>query len=114
MEKMLRALYQAHREDGEQMKAEKENYIALIGEQSEIARRLRDGLSEEMQMLFRRYVNVSEEIEAETAKQTYACGFKDGVRLTDFESALISRILVMRRRGEFMTVEGLLHALDDE
>ncbi len=39
---------------------------------------------------------------------------KDGVRLTDFESALISRILVMRRRGEFMTVEGLLHALDDE
>ena len=39
---------------------------------------------------------------------------KDGVRLTDFESALISRILVMRRRGEFMTVEGLLRALDDE
>ena len=39
---------------------------------------------------------------------------KDGVRLTDFESALISRILVMRRRGEFMTVEALLRALDDE
>ena len=39
---------------------------------------------------------------------------KDGVRLTDFESALISRILVMRRKGEFITVEGLLRALDDE
>ena len=39
---------------------------------------------------------------------------KDGVRLTDFESALISRILVMRRKGEFMTVEGLLRALDEE
>ncbi len=38
---------------------------------------------------------------------------KDGVRLTDFESALISRILVMRRKGEFITVEGLLRAFDD-
>ena len=39
---------------------------------------------------------------------------KDGVRLTDFESALISRILVMRRKGEFLTVEGILRALDEE
>ena len=39
---------------------------------------------------------------------------KDGVRLSDFESALISRILVMRRRGEFMTVDALLRALDEE
>lgn len=39
---------------------------------------------------------------------------KDGVRLTDFESALISRILVMRRKGEFMTVESLLRALDED
>ena len=39
---------------------------------------------------------------------------KDGVRLTDFESALISRILVMRRKGEFVTVDNLLRALDDE
>lgn len=39
---------------------------------------------------------------------------KDGVRLTDFESALISRILVMRRKGEFITVDALLRALDDE
>ena len=38
---------------------------------------------------------------------------KDGVRLTDFESALISRILVMRRKGEFITVDNLLRALDD-
>lgn len=39
---------------------------------------------------------------------------KDGVKLTDFESALIARILVMRKRGEFMTVEGLLEALKEE
>ncbi|MGN0855069.1 MAG: CNNM domain-containing protein [Kiritimatiellia bacterium] len=39
---------------------------------------------------------------------------KDGVRLTDFESALISRILVLRRRGEFITVDALLRALDNE
>ena len=39
---------------------------------------------------------------------------KDGVKLTDFESALISRILVMRRKGEFMTVDGILRALDEE
>ena len=39
---------------------------------------------------------------------------KDGVRLTDFESALISRILVMRRKGEFMTVEGILRARDED
>ena len=39
---------------------------------------------------------------------------KDGVRLTDFESALISRILVMRRKGEFITVEGIRRALDEE
>ena len=39
---------------------------------------------------------------------------KDGVRLTDFESALITRIIVMRRKGEFITVEGLLKTLDDQ
>ena len=39
---------------------------------------------------------------------------KDGVKLTDFESALIARILVMRKRGEFMTVDALLMALDEE
>lgn len=38
---------------------------------------------------------------------------KDGVRLTDFESALISRILVMRRKGEPFTVDNLLRAIDD-
>lgn len=38
---------------------------------------------------------------------------KDGVRLTDLESALISRLLVMRRKGEFITVDNLLRALDD-
>jgi len=39
---------------------------------------------------------------------------KDGVRLTDFESALISRIIVMRRKGEFITVDGLLRAIDED
>ena len=39
---------------------------------------------------------------------------KDGVKLTDFESALISRILDMRRRGEFMTAENILSAIDEE
>ncbi len=39
---------------------------------------------------------------------------KDGVKLTDFESALISRILVMRRKGEFITVDGILRALDED
>ncbi len=38
---------------------------------------------------------------------------KDGVKLTDFESALITRILVLRRKGEFLTVDSLLRALDD-
>ncbi len=38
---------------------------------------------------------------------------KDGVKLTDFESALITRILVLRRKGEFITVDSLLRALDD-
>jgi CBS domain containing-hemolysin-like protein len=39
---------------------------------------------------------------------------KNGVRLTDFESALISRILVLRRKGQPVTPEALLRALDDE
>ena len=39
---------------------------------------------------------------------------KDGVRLTDFESALISRILVLRKKGMPVTTEALLRALDDE
>lgn len=39
---------------------------------------------------------------------------KDGVKLTDFESALIARILVMRKRGQSMTVDALLSALDEE
>ena len=39
---------------------------------------------------------------------------KDGVKLTDFESALISRIVTLRRKGETITVESLLSALDSE
>ena len=38
---------------------------------------------------------------------------KNGVRLTDFESALIARILVLRKKGEAVTAEGLLKALDE-
>ena len=38
---------------------------------------------------------------------------KDGVKLSDFESALIARILVLRARGEFVIPETLLSALDD-
>lgn len=39
---------------------------------------------------------------------------KDGVRLTDFESALISRILVLRRKGEELTAEAIFSAIDDD
>lgn len=39
---------------------------------------------------------------------------KDGVRITDFESALISRILVLRKKGKPVTPDSLLCALDDE
>jgi len=39
---------------------------------------------------------------------------KDGVRLTDFESALISRILVLRKKGRDVTAEEILKALDEE
>ena len=39
---------------------------------------------------------------------------KEGVRLSDFETALVSRLLEMRRNGEFITVAGLLTALDDD
>ena len=39
---------------------------------------------------------------------------KNGVRLTDFESALISRILVLRRKGQPVTPDALLPAPDDE
>lgn len=39
---------------------------------------------------------------------------KDGVRISDFESALISRIIVLRRKGEFITADSLLSALDDD
>lgn len=39
---------------------------------------------------------------------------KDGVRITDFESALISRILVLRKKAHAVTPESLLSALDDE
>ena len=39
---------------------------------------------------------------------------KDGVRLSDFESALIGRLMVLRSRGEFVTPEALLAALDHD
>ncbi len=39
---------------------------------------------------------------------------KDGVKLTDFESALISRILELRKKNELITVESLLTALDED
>ena len=38
---------------------------------------------------------------------------KDGVKLSDLESALIHRILVLRAKGEFIIPETLLPALDD-
>ena len=39
---------------------------------------------------------------------------KDGVKLTDFESALIGRIMVLRAKGEFIVPEAVLSALDDK
>lgn len=39
---------------------------------------------------------------------------KDGVKLTDFESALIGRLMVLRKRGEFVTPDSLLEALDGD
>ena len=39
---------------------------------------------------------------------------KNGVKLTDFECALVTRIVVLRRKGENVTVESLLKAIDDE
>jgi len=38
---------------------------------------------------------------------------KDGVRLTDFESALIGRIMVLRAKGEFVIPETVLPVLDE-
>lgn len=38
---------------------------------------------------------------------------KDGVKLTDFESALIARILVLRMKGEQVTPDALMKALDE-
>ena len=38
---------------------------------------------------------------------------KDGVKLSDFESALIRRIMQLRSKGEFVVPETLLSALDD-
>ena len=38
---------------------------------------------------------------------------KDGVKLSDLESALIHRIIVLRTKGEFIVPETLLSALDD-
>lgn len=38
---------------------------------------------------------------------------KDGVRLTEFESALIAKILVLRKKGEPVTPENILTALDE-
>ena len=39
---------------------------------------------------------------------------RDGVRLTDFESALVGRIMVLRARGDAVTPESLLAALDGD
>lgn len=38
---------------------------------------------------------------------------KDGVKISNFESALIGRIMVLRAKGEFITPDSLLAALDD-
>lgn len=38
---------------------------------------------------------------------------KDGVKLTDFESALIGRIMVLRKKGESVVPDTLLPAIDD-
>lgn len=38
---------------------------------------------------------------------------KDGVRLTDLESALIARIMVLRSKGEFVIPDSVLSVLDE-
>ena len=38
---------------------------------------------------------------------------KDGVKLSDLERALVARILLLRSRGEFITPDSLLPALDE-
>ena len=38
---------------------------------------------------------------------------KDGVKVSDFESALIGRIMTLRAKGEFVVPDTLLSALDD-
>ena len=58
----------------------------------------------------------------EPPKEKMSCGEilriledrKDGVKLSDFESVLISRLLVLRRKGKPVTVESLLEAIDEE
>jgi hypothetical protein len=39
---------------------------------------------------------------------------KDGVKLSDFESALIGRLMVLRSKGQEITPENLLAVLDVE
>jgi hypothetical protein len=39
---------------------------------------------------------------------------KDGVRLSDFESALVGRIMVLRAKGAEVTPESLLLVLDND
>jgi Mg2+/Co2+ transporter CorB len=39
---------------------------------------------------------------------------KDGVKLSDFESALIGRMMVIRSKGGEVTVESLLSAIDED
>lgn len=39
---------------------------------------------------------------------------KDGVKLSDFESALIGRLMVLRSKGQEVTPENLLAVLDEE
>ena len=39
---------------------------------------------------------------------------KDGVKLSDFESALVGRLMVLRARGEFVMPETLLEVLDHD
>ena len=39
---------------------------------------------------------------------------RDGVKLSDFESALIGRIMLLRSRNEFVVPDSVLSVLDEE
>ncbi len=81
MQRMMTALYEVRRMTEAELHAREEKCDRLCIKQDEVRMRMHRLMSEEMKELFREYSELETEIHSVQAKNDYAQGFRDGLRM---------------------------------